>query len=131
MFSLKGVGSYFWLLGSSLRDCLCNFKSTNLINLSRVSNPQKPVSIERRLKSWKNKYKFKWNHHNLSRCLNLNRGSNSLNSPSDYFIFFCSVKLFYFPPPPPSLERDFPQYVSKFECKMQICMVCCWTDLEC
>ena len=31
------------------------------MNLSRVSNLEKRVSIERRLKSWKILYNFKWN----------------------------------------------------------------------
>ena len=35
--------------------------------LSRVLNPQKPVSIERRLKSWNIEYNFKWNQPYLSR----------------------------------------------------------------
>ena len=48
----------------------------NLIILSRVSNPPKPVSIERQLKSWKIEYNFKWNQPYLI------RGSNSLNSAS-------------------------------------------------
>ena len=41
---------------------------------------QKPVSIERRLKSWSNEYDFKWNQPYLSRGLNFSRYSNSLNS---------------------------------------------------
>ena len=35
--------------------------SPNLMNLSRISNLPKPVSIERRLKSWNIEYNFKWN----------------------------------------------------------------------
>ena len=35
--------------------------SSNLMNLSRVSNPKKKVSIERRLQSWNIEYDFKWN----------------------------------------------------------------------
>ena len=38
--------------------------------------PQNPVLIERRLKSWKIEYNFKWNQPYLS------RGLNSLNSDS-------------------------------------------------
>ena len=56
--------------------------------------PQKQVLIERRLKSWKNEYKFKWNHKNLSRGLNLNRGSNSLNSASDNLSYLVSSRNF-------------------------------------
>ena len=55
----------------------------NLMNLSHVLNPQKPVLIERRLKSWKISYKFIWNQPYLSGGLNLNSGLNSLNSASD------------------------------------------------
>ena len=43
------------------------------MNLSRVLNPLKPVSIERPLKSWNIEYNFKWNQPYLS------GGSNSLN----------------------------------------------------
>ena len=38
--------------------------------------PQNPVLIERRLKSWKIEYNFKWNQPYFS------RGLNSLNSDS-------------------------------------------------
>ena len=38
---------------------------------------QKPISIERRLKSWNNKYNFKWNQPYLSCVSNLSPGSNS------------------------------------------------------
>jgi len=41
---------------------------------------QKPVLIERRLRSWTIEYNIKWNQPYLS------RGSNSLNSASVYFI---------------------------------------------
>ena len=41
-----------------------------------TQNRQRPVSIERRLKSWNIKYNFKWNQPYLSRV------SNSLNSAS-------------------------------------------------
>ena len=44
--------------------------------------PQKPVSFERRFKSWNIYYDFKWNLPYLSLFLNLCRGSNSLNSDS-------------------------------------------------
>ena len=54
----------------------------NSSNLSRVSNPPKPVSIEGRLKSWNIKYNFKWNQPYLSRVSNLSRDTNSLNSAS-------------------------------------------------
>ena len=50
--------------------------SPNLMNLSRLSNPPKKVSIERRLKSWNIEYKFKWNQLYLSRVSNLSHGSN-------------------------------------------------------
>ena len=40
--------------------------SPNLMNLSRVSIRQKPVSIERRLKSWNIEYNFKGNQPYLS-----------------------------------------------------------------
>ena len=43
---------------------------------------QKPVSIERQLKSWKIEYNFKGNQPNLSPGLNLSRGLNSLNPAS-------------------------------------------------
>ena len=43
---------------------------------------QKPISIERRLKSWNIEYNFKCNQPYLSRTLNLSCGSNSLNSAS-------------------------------------------------
>ena len=46
---------------------------------------QKPVSIERRLKSWNIEYDFKWNQPYLR------RGSNSLNSASDLMFFYCLV----------------------------------------
>ena len=36
----------------------------------RLKSPQKPVIIERRLKSWKIEYNFKWNQPYLSRGLN-------------------------------------------------------------
>ena len=53
------------------------------MNLKAVSQiPQKLVSIERRLKSWKIEYNFKWNQTILSFGLNVRRGSNSLNSVS-------------------------------------------------
>ena len=55
------------------------------MNLSRVSNPPKTGLIERRLKSWKIEYNFKWNQPYLSHSLNLSRGLNSLNSASGYF----------------------------------------------
>ena len=58
--------------------------SPNLMNLSRVLNPPKPVSIERRFKSWNIEYNFTWNQPYLSQVLNLSRESNSLNSASDY-----------------------------------------------
>ena len=48
------------------------------MNSSPVSSPPKPVSFERQLKSWKIEYNSKWNQSYLS------RGSNSLNSASDY-----------------------------------------------
>ena len=54
------------------------------MNLKAVSPiSQKPISIERRLKSWKIEYSFKWNQSNLSFVLNLSRGSNSLNAGSE------------------------------------------------
>ena len=49
-------------------------QSPNLMDLSRVLNPRKPVSIERRLKSWNIDYDFKWNQPYLSHGLNLSRG---------------------------------------------------------
>ena len=52
------------------------------MNLSRVLNPPKSVSIEHRLKSWNIEYNFKRNQPYLSRGLNLSRRSNSLNSAS-------------------------------------------------
>ena len=52
------------------------------MNLSRVLNPPKPFSIERRLKSYNNEYDFKWNQPYLSRGLHLSCGSSSLNSAS-------------------------------------------------
>ena len=59
-----------------------------------------PVLFDRRLKSGKNQYKFKWNQSYLSRDLNLNRGSNSLDSASeniteinDYYL--SPIKLFH------------------------------------
>ena len=51
---------------------------------------QKQVSIERRLKSWKIEYNFKWSQPYLSRSLNLNRDSNSLNSAS-----YLSIKVIF------------------------------------
>ena len=54
----------------------CNL-SPNLTNLSRVSNPPKPVSIERQLKSSNIEYNLKWNQPYRSRDLNLSRGSNN------------------------------------------------------
>ena len=48
----------------------------NFMNLSRVSNPPKTGFIERRFKSWKIEYNFKWNQPYLS------RGSNSINLAS-------------------------------------------------
>ena len=57
----------------------------NLINLSRVSNPPKKwVSIKSPLKSWTIEYNFKKNQPYLSPGLNLSRGSNSLNSASEF-----------------------------------------------
>ena len=58
-----------------------NTKSVSEFNKlkPRLKFPQKPVSIERRLKSWKIVYNFKWNEPYLS------RGSNSLNSVSVWF----------------------------------------------
>ena len=43
---------------------------------------QKPVSIDRLLKSWKIEYNLRWNQLYLSRGLNLSPGLNSLNSES-------------------------------------------------
>ena len=56
------------------------------MNLSHVSNSQKPVLIERRLKSWQISYNFKWNQSYLTPGLNLSRGSNSLNLASVFAI---------------------------------------------
>ena len=50
----------------------------------RLKSAKKPVSIEWRLKSWRNEYDFKWNQPYLSRSLDLSRGSNSLNSASGH-----------------------------------------------
>ena len=59
----------------------------NLKNLSRGLNPPKSAKTRfkwsaRRLKSWNIWYHFKWNQPYLNRGLNLNRRSNSLNSPT-------------------------------------------------
>ena len=55
----------------------------NLMNLSRVSNPPKTSFDWAPAYIFKNySYNFKWNQSYLSRGLNLNRGSNSLNSYS-------------------------------------------------
>jgi len=43
---------------------------------------RKPVTVERRLKSWNIELNFKWNQPYLSWASNLSRGSNSLNSAS-------------------------------------------------
>jgi len=43
---------------------------------------QKPVSIERRPKSCKIEYNFKWKQPYLCRVSNLSQSSNSLNSAS-------------------------------------------------
>ena len=56
----------------------------NLMNLSRVLNPQNPVSTARRLKSWNIEHNFKWNQPCLSHVSNLSRGLNSLNSASGF-----------------------------------------------
>ena len=58
-------------------------QSPNLMNLTRVKNPPKPIKIKRRLKSWNIEYNFNWNQPYSSRVSNLNRGPNSLNSASD------------------------------------------------
>ena len=50
----------------------------------RLKSPQKPVSIERRLKSWKIEKKFNGNKPYLSPGLNLSPSSNSLNSVSEF-----------------------------------------------
>ena len=62
-------------------------QSPNLMNLSRVSIRQKPVSIERRFISWNIKFNFKWNQPYLSPVSNLSRRSNSLNSASCLLYF--------------------------------------------
>ena len=54
------------------------------MNLSRVLNPQNPVSTARRLKSWNIEHNFKWNQPCLSHVSNLSRGLNSLNSASGF-----------------------------------------------
>ena len=46
------------------------------------SSCQKPVPIERRLKSRSSEYNFEWNQPCLTRASNLRRASNSLNSAS-------------------------------------------------
>ena len=70
--------------------------------MSRVSNLQKPVSFERRLKSWNIEYNFKWNQPYLSRVSNLSRCLN--------FFKFGLWKLKTHLPPPP---RPPPHYVFK------------------
>jgi len=50
---------------------------------------QNPVWIKRRHKSWNIWYNFKWNQPYLSRGLNLNRRSNSLNSATGPLSRFC------------------------------------------
>ena len=51
--------------------------------------------MERRRKSWKTKYNFKWNKPNLSHGLNLSRGSNSLKELSLCHKFsFCKTYIF-------------------------------------
>ena len=52
--------------------------------------PQKPVSIERRLKSWKIKCNFKGNQPYLSRC------RNSLNSATGLVRVFWICLVYYF-----------------------------------
>ena len=59
-------------------------KPQTLFSFSISLRPEsKPVSIERRLKSWNIEYNFKWNQPYLSRGLILSWGSNTLNSASD------------------------------------------------
>ena len=56
----------YWIKWKNVYDPLKKL-CPNLMNLSRVSNPQKPVSIEHRLKSWKILYNFQENQPYLSR----------------------------------------------------------------
>jgi len=57
---------------------------SNLMNLSRVSILQEPVSIKLRLKSWNIEYNLQWNQPYLSRVSNLSHCSNSLNPALNY-----------------------------------------------
>ena len=74
--------------------------------MSRVSNLQKPVSFERRLRSWNIEYNFKWNQPYLSRVSNLSRCLN--------FFKFGLWKLKTHLPPPPLC---FQKWLKLFICK--------------
>ena len=60
---------------------ICFAKFWHWENICKKWTKNKPKA------NWKWLFQLRWNLKNLSRGLNLNRRSNSLNSATDYFIF--------------------------------------------